>query len=363
MMAQIKDILFQLIRAGIGMAPSEIPAGFDGWKAMIDMSFDQGLAAITVDGYNNTRIADCLLETDESLEDMKYEWLGSVFQEEEECRKQKKVIEKLAEFYGRNNIRMMLLKGYGLAINFPVPEHRQVGDVDVYLFGKWKEADAEIAKLGIKVDNSHHHHSVFCYMGQMVEDHFDFVNIYSHLSSRKVEKRLKELAEVPGEEILPNVFLPGPNLNALFVARHAAIHFASGELVLRQMLDWALLIRKLEKRLDWTVFWKDVDMMGMKDFVLVMVKIAVKYFGLERDCFHLPEGWRSDDRMAEKVLEDTLAGKKELAPKGFVSYLGWMLRRWWKSRWKHRIVYTDSLWSTFMVQVMSHLMKPASLKR
>lgn len=68
---------------------------------------------------------------------------------------------------------MMLLKGYGLSICWPVPEHRPVGDIDIYLgladsgcaFGHkniWKEADKVVSeKLGIKVDNTHHHHSIY----------------------------------------------------------------------------------------------------------------------------------------------------------------------------------------------------------
>lgn len=52
----------------------------------------------------------------------------------------------LARLYANNGIRMMVVKGYGLSLDWPVPNHRPVGDLDIYNFGKWKEADVLVAK-------------------------------------------------------------------------------------------------------------------------------------------------------------------------------------------------------------------------
>ena len=45
------NILFQLLRAALGneAAVGELPSDID-WKEVIDLSFDQGVAAIAVDG-------------------------------------------------------------------------------------------------------------------------------------------------------------------------------------------------------------------------------------------------------------------------------------------------------------------------
>ena len=66
----------------------------------------------------------------------------------------------------------MVLKGYGLSLDWPIPNHRVVGDLDIYNFGKWKEADSFIAEqLGIKIDDGHEHHAVFNFNGVAVENH------------------------------------------------------------------------------------------------------------------------------------------------------------------------------------------------
>lgn len=268
---------------------------------------------------------------------------------------------------------MMLLKGYGLSLNYPVPSHRPVGDIDIYLWGRWAEADRMVEeKLGIQVDNSHHHHSVFGFEGYSVENHYDFVNVHSHRSSSSVEALFKGLAQDKGRAVchlLPGgteIFLPSPDLNALFIARHCAAHFAAEKMNLRQLLDWALFAAGHHQEVDWNLFWSEAEKMGMEKFVLCINAIAAEQLGFDASIFHTPEefrGFSAHNRvLVARVLEDILSpadfNATGLPP---VRYIWTRLRCWWHNRWKHRIVYSDSLFSTFFVQLRSHLMKPKTI--
>lgn len=65
---------------------------------------------------------------------------------------------------------MMVLKGYACSLDWPKPVHRPCGDIDIWQFGKQKDADAaleaekpvQVVQKGqeFKVDSSHHHHTV-----------------------------------------------------------------------------------------------------------------------------------------------------------------------------------------------------------
>lgn len=125
---------------------------------------------------------------------------GKVFYEEH-----KKVIGRLFGFYNEMGLHMMLLKGYGLSLNYPQPDLRPVGDIDIFLLDTdsssdihkdgplYKWADNQISKrLGIKIDNSHHHHSVFIFENAMVENHFELISVADHPSSRRIENILQE---------------------------------------------------------------------------------------------------------------------------------------------------------------------------
>ena len=87
------NILFQLLRAALGDETEvSLPADVD-WKEVIDLSFDQGVAAIAADGLgfahdndgstslttssdtDNQERLELALDSPE-LEDLKYEWLS-----------------------------------------------------------------------------------------------------------------------------------------------------------------------------------------------------------------------------------------------------------------------------------------------
>lgn len=63
-----------------------------------------------------------------------------------------------------------------------------------------------------------------------------------------MEKIFKELGmndsysiDIEGER----VYLPSPDLHALFLIRHLALHFASVSINLRQMIDWGFSLRNI----------------------------------------------------------------------------------------------------------------------
>ncbi len=260
----------------------------------------------------------------------------------------------------------MVLKGYGLSLLYPIPQHRTCCDIDIWLFGHQQEADKILAKAsGIHIGNAHHHHSEFMVDGVQVENHYDFINVNAHLSSRQVEKRLKVLAAQPGGKCHINdtdIFLPPTDFNALFLLRHAASHFASEVLVLRQVADWAMFVEKHGKELDWEALENFSRKQNMLRFLLCLNALAVDVMGI--DAALMPPFTR-DRQLEQRVLADILKpefSETEPAEAGLARRVAFRTKRWWANRWKHRICYRESLWLTFLVQVRSHLMKPDTLK-
>ena len=356
--------ILELIKVGLGKA-DRLPY-CDDWHSLMVMSLQQGVPGITFDAIQAKFKEDAgiILMHDNDLQTaVLMEWYGIVNQISRRYEVNKKTTEKLGRFYAKHGIPMMLLKGYGLSLNYPNPRRRPSGDIDIYLFGEWKKADKLLAKEAhVKIDNSHHHHSVFRIERQMVENHYDFVNVHSHRSNRAIEEHFKELAKDRGEEIMKNVFLPSPLLEVEFTARHAASHFASGEMTIRQLLDWLLLAEKKTELINWDKFWHDMRWMGMEKFVVALIDIGIDHLGFDKDIFHIPADVLSDKALSERMVKDILYPVfNQTAPRGFIQYIGWMIKRWWANRWRHEIVYSDSLFNTFIMQVCSHVMKPTTL--
>ena len=382
-----KQTFLLLIRQGIGNG-TVIPDVVD-WQAIKALADKQGLAAIIVDGIEQ------LPEEIRPSKELLLQWIGEVMQNYENFFElYRRAIAELAGWYNAHGYKMMVLKGYACSIDWPKPEHRPCGDIDIWLFGRQKEADSLLASdMGISVDNSHHHHTVFNWMGFTVENHYDFVNVHAHKSSRELEKVFKELGqddshsvEVTGDASTGSatkVYLPSPNLHALFLIKHMVSHFAAAEISLRHVLDWAFFMEKHGKEVDWE--WLDGMLVKyhMKDFFHLINAICVEDLGFEFNlCSTLVAGRascgvRQNDNanhnylvntndtnfthMKERVLDDILDPKYTAAePKGFMNRMIYKYQRWQGNAWKQRLCYSESRWSSFWTGIWAKILKPAS---
>ncbi len=351
------EFFLTLVRLGIGRSAARFPEQID-WQAIADFANKHGLLAVMIDGIER------LPEQKRPPKALLLEWIGNTLQSyEQRYTLYEKAICKLAGFYNQKGYKMMLIKGYACNLDWPKPEHRPCGDIDIWLFGKQKEADALLAKeKGIKVDESHHHHTVFDWQGFTVENHYDFVNVYAHKSSRELEKIFKDLGQDDSHYVVvngENVYLPSPNLHALFLLRHMVSHFAAAEITLRQVLDWAFFVEKHNKEVDWDWLTELLEKYHMKDFFNCINAICVEDLGFSPTLFPSVQFLPS---MKDRVLNDILEPEYTAAePKGLFKRLVYKYRRWQGNAWKQEICYGESRWSAFWSGIWAKILKPASI--
>jgi len=349
------ESFLQLVRSGIGHGAIH-PTKIADWPTLKALADAQGLSAVVLDGIDKQNSNDLPLQ-------MKLEWIGEVLQSyEQRYGHYIQAIKEMARFYNGHGYKMMILKGYTCSLDWAKPEHRPCGDIDIWLFGKQEEADEKLRKeLGIKVDSSHHHHTVFEWKGFTVENHYDFVNVYAHKSSRELEKIFKELGkddshfvEVSGEK----VYLPSPNLHALFLIRHMVSHFAAAEITLRQVLDWAFFVEKHTSEIDWEWLVGVLDKYHMKDFYNCINAICVGDLGFKVNIFPQVQ---FEPALKDKILADIIEpafGSAE--PRGFVKRMAYKYRRWQGNAWKQRLCYPEKRWIYFLGGIWAKILKPAS---
>lgn len=365
-LTQSESILLKLVAKAINQDYKLDLSGYLNidWNEVMDIAYSQGVVAIALDALNDAskerKPDSCIL----------HRWIGRVCVMERSYLLHKMTIQSLADFYADNGFKMMLLKGYGLSMCWPVPEHRPVGDIDIYLGladsdctfghkGVWKVADKVVCnKLGIEVDNTYHHHSVYVYKGTSVENHFDFINSYDHRSSRKMEflfKRMVSESYVQLDECR-NLCVPSDNFNALFLLKHCSGHFASTEVNIRQVLDWLLFVRKHHDSIEWEQLYEFYREYGLERLANIFSTIGVKYFGMQKEIFY---GFEQDGRLVDRVIADILSPEfKEHEDGSIVSGLWIKPRRFWKNRWKHNLCYKDSWISGFIWTTYAKLLKP-----
>ena len=327
------------------------------YAALHSVAIKQGVVAIAWDKVLRAIAAGEIEAEQQPSRAVKMQWALAVEQVERRYSKQAQVIEKLARFFAEHDIKMMILKGYGLSLNYPVPNHRQCSDVDIWLFEEVQKPDGSITKrsaqqradnllrehFNIEIDEEKHHHTVFYVDGVMVENHYDFLNIHSHHSNRIIEQRLQQLTQQPMAQVAvgeATVYLPSADFHALFMLRHSASHFAAEKIALRHLLDWRYFVEKEHGQIDWTALKQIATETNMHRFLDCVNAICIDKLGLPEHC--VPP-FEREPKLVERVWREILQPEfSEPKPKG--------------------AGYNEGLARTFFVQVWSHLLKPKSLK-
>ena len=355
-MELIEDFL-TLVRLGIDHNRGILSSKVD-WTTIRAYAEKQGLYAVVLDGIER------LPENQRPPQILLLEWIGEVLQAYNYCYEQYvKTIFEMAAFYSSHGFQMMVLKGFTCALDWPRPEHRPCGDIDIWQFGKQNEADALIStEKGIKVDNSHHHHTVFNWGEYMVENHFDFINIHARKSNRELEKIFKELGADDSHWVEQNgakVYLPSPNLHALFLMRHAVAHFSSTSITWRHLLDWAFFVEKHNKEIDWGWLLDVMKEFHILDFFNTINAICVEELEFNVSIFPPVQ---FNPFLKEKVVDDIVNPKYSAKePKYLIPRIAYKYRRWKGNRWKHELCFKESMWSTFWSSMWGHMLKPASI--
>ena len=355
----MNELFLQLVRLGIGHS-AKFQQSAVNWTEIKTLAEKHGLSAVVLDGIEKAS-QDCQIPLD-----LKLQWIGEVLQVYEgRYKAYEKTIGEMAGFYNLYGYKMMVLKGYACSLDWPRPEHRPCGDIDIWLFGKQKEADEALLKANTNrtdtsdrfiIDASQHHHTTF-YLGDfIVENHYDFINTHRHYSHRGLELIFKELGKDDSNYVDVNsekVYFPSSNLHALFLIRHALNHFSSIGINLRHVLDWAFFAEKHTNKIDWRWLEGMLEKYHMMDFYNCLNAICVEDLGFEASLFH---GVQFHPSLKEKVFADILSPEYEVET-GIKN----MLKRWKANRWKHQLCYKENQWAAFWYGVWSHLLKPKTI--
>lgn len=352
------DAFLSLVRRGIGH--EVLPIKDYDWASIKSLADKQGLSAIVLDGIES------LPDNQRPPKGFILQWIGEVLQSyNNRYIDYERAIGELAGFYNKNGIKMMVLKGYGLSLNYPQPSHRPCGDIDIWNYGRQKEADNILTKeLGIPVDSSKHLHTVFYWKNYIVENHYDMLVTSSVKTNKELDPILKELAMDDSNSVIINgekVYLPSANFNALFLLRHMLMHFVACGINLRNVLDWAFFWEKEGEKVDIVWLKGIVEQYHMDAFFNIVNAICIDDLGFAPNVF---PSVQFNPTLKERVLKDTLAPEydwKDAHRLGFLKRLLFKYKRWKAGAWKRELCYGESNWASFWMSIWSHVLKPSSI--
>lgn len=345
-MKTIENDLCKLVALGLGNDATMSNQDVD-WKKLYTLSIKHVVAAICIDGMSATGLEHSCLQN--IPKQIKLQWVSSVMQTEKIYNRQRDIIERLAEIYNEEGLQILLLKGYGLSMNYPNPRHRICGDIDIYMFGDGGKADRLIEKkFGIKSKQNEDKHSTFPFEGIMVENHASIINTAIHPNTLSLEYYFEEEAKKAESIDIGKItcYVPTVNMNALFLSYHIAGHFCHDETNLRQLCDWATFVMHEGKNVDWNMVKLKAKETGFFKFLCCINGIVIDKLGVPRDC--LPK-WERNHQLEERVLSNILNYGNKI-PNTVVE----KIKRFWKNRWKYKLVYNENIYLHFILLAKSY---------
>lgn len=329
-----------------------------GWDKVFYIAERQGLSAMLMDAIQQDKdLAARIVSSDEQKKRM-LRMLGASVQMERQYTMYEEAVQRLSAFATECGLQMVILKGYGLSLNYPVPAHRPCGDIDVYVLssdlsscGHLLLDEAVKRKKGINVDVSSRHHSRFSFMGFMVENHLTVMDPDSHKEYIELNKLLSE--EIgKGMREVNGVLLPSFRFYSIHQLAHMAGDFASTGTNLRRLLDWATFVDSAQAAggVDWDFVYATADMVGMLPFLNAINDICVRYLGYDKDLFPVRcemEKLQSFIQLSDRVFADLIACHEPVlypSQTNIFRYAWVKGRQFIRNRWKYEMVYKENAW-------------------
>ena len=322
--------LLSIIRLALGNSTvnSEAITSND-WPILLKIAVKQGVLAIVWDGYQEG-IKNGLISPDQQpSKGLKLQWALNAEHIEKRYRKQLALASELAEVYASNDISTIVLKGLAISRYYPIPEHRECGDLDCFLartnnteqnniavqsrnlpISDYNRGNALAKEIGAQVEMDFYKHSHINYKGLTVENHAFCTAVRGSRDKKEFERHLQTLLSTKPLTPIGNSKLLSPcaDFNALFLTVHSFQHFLTEGIKLRHLLDWALLLRAEQDNIDWESFYKWCDKMHYTKFADALTAIAVEYLGIE---VTNPE-IHFESNLRDRILDDILYNEQSV---------------------------------------------------
>lgn len=312
-------MLMSMLKASLGDKEIDMNAfkgaNYHDWNKLLEIANESTVTGMALDAAN--KLPKGTIPTGIAIKMAEF-----ALEEEEKHAYQEKILGELSQKLESKGAEMIQLKGIGFSMNYPVPQHRFGGDIDIFTRKKgtvtegysntWDMFNKMMIEEGCLVEDhkrKKHKHSEFDYKGVRIENHNYFLNKERMIEAGKIDAYLHKTLN-PREQILPNgtkILVPSKEFNSVFMAHHAFQHYVFGGIDIHHLTDWGMHLKK-----DGFTFPEELKGTRFEKFTYALTNLSNKYLGTD---VKVPE----DKEYEEKIFKKLLYQKKETVPENYNS--------------------------------------------
>lgn len=311
------------------------------WMRMYRMAVQQGVVAILFEG-----IQQLSKETAPPLK-LLMQWSAHTFSIEDKQNEMGRVAADFAQLMCEHGIKTMVLKGKAFSTYYPYPNHRECGDLDCFLMGRYADGDNIAAEHGAKVEGSGYKHSHIVYKGLTIENHQYLTSFDNTKRGVYTERMLQDVIAKGGNQIdNTSLWNPSCEFNALYLVEHALRHFLKEGIVVRHLLDWAYFLKVEQEQVNWSLVYTEMDKCHLRKFADMLTYLCVIYLGVE--ITNPAITYTLEKPMAEIVLYDILNEEHVVTKESFVKKMKRVFcrfQRMWRFRCLANENYLTLIWT------------------
>lgn len=360
---KVEKILFSLLRMALhGTVENDLDwksITEEEWKSCYKLAASHGVMAVAWDGIQ-------CIETEKVLpRSLKIAWGIAVQKYEERYEEFCQVVSELSDTFKQQGIEMVQIKGVGLSTCYPIPSHREGGDIDIYTYSANHEcysdaeanhkADEVMRNMGIAVEDAHQRHSNFVYRGIPVENHRNFVSVHLYDVARPMNQLLVKLLQPQIVSLCDGKYqvnVPPADFNCLYLPFHAAQHYGEG-IKIHHLFDIACLI----KREGWQLPPQVTDTRLLR-FINSLVSLCNQLFKLEVQV-------ADEEAFTEEVYQQMMHPKysHKIPVKGRTAVFIYKVKRALRAYQMLKKVFRFTFFRWLGNSIVFHLRKPRSIFR
>lgn len=211
----------------------------------------------------------------------------------------------------RRAIPYILMKGQGVATQYPNPDHRACGDIDLYVPREYlNNVHCGLMAFGAIRDHENVHHVCYHVRGIVWELHHSICyfqkekreQMFMHYVQRAMKKTPYYVTIDDGQvRVLP------PTINVILLLSHIVDHFYCEGIGLRQLCDYALLLYHKRAEINQSELVEMLDALALTRAYRVFGYICTHYLGMSKEAL-LQQPSKKDIRLAHRVMADCISG-------------------------------------------------------